>query len=207
MPANQKIRWAPKVRQEKIQRLYENDARGLIDEILIQDVGIGLYLRCKSVLQVSSGQVPCPHCATVFAMKEAVESSASDILCCPCCAWATTRAAYHTSWRHQDLIGTNDGGAFAGYVEQYPKTESPRERMLLIDRLIHAFHLSLKIGKTIPHRSAANNLIEGSHEEVVAFLDRLTYGEGSHPETQANFVHWHVTMEKMQRLRGTRSGD
>jgi hypothetical protein len=44
--------------------------------------------------------------------------------------------------------------------------------MVCIDQLIHSFHLSLRTGKA--SRSFANNLIEGSHEQVVEFLDRLS---------------------------------
>ncbi len=42
------VRWAAPVRQDKIRRLYETDARGLTDEALIDDVGLALYLRCQS---------------------------------------------------------------------------------------------------------------------------------------------------------------
>src|SRR5258708_28782977 len=51
--------WAPKVRPEKIWQLYQNDARGLVDETLVDDVGLALYLRCESVLLVSAGRIKC----------------------------------------------------------------------------------------------------------------------------------------------------
>jgi hypothetical protein len=46
--------------------------------------------------------------------------------------------------------------------------------MVLIDRLIHAFHISLKadIGRPV-----AANLIEGSLKDIMHFLDKLTSGE------------------------------
>jgi hypothetical protein len=44
--------------------------------------------------------------------------------------------------------------------------------MVCIDQLIHSFHISLRTGR--PSRSFANNLIEGSHDQVVEFLDRLS---------------------------------
>jgi hypothetical protein len=61
------IRWAPKVRQEQIWRLYQNDARGLIDEELIDEVGWALYSRCQSILWVTDrNRVPCPRCHHVI---------------------------------------------------------------------------------------------------------------------------------------------
>ncbi len=57
------------------------------------------------------------------------------------------------------------------YLRDYPRSTSVQERMLCIDQLIHAFHISLRTGKA--GRSFANNLIEGSHEQVVDLLDRL----------------------------------
>jgi hypothetical protein len=44
-------------------------------------------------------------------------------------------------------------------------------RALLVDRLINAFHQSLKHGRR--HGSAATQLIAGGAEQVLAFLDRL----------------------------------
>ena len=47
------------------------------------------------------------------------------------------------------------------YLRDYPRAASTQQRMLCIDQLIHAFHISLLDGKV--GRSFANNLIEGSH--------------------------------------------
>jgi hypothetical protein len=59
--------------------------------------------------------------------------------------------------------------------------------MLLIDQLIHGFHYYLEFS---PTRAAGVNLIEGSYHEVVEFLDRLTYGEGSTPGTRQTRMEW-----------------
>jgi hypothetical protein len=48
--------------------------------------------------------------------------------------------------------------------------------MVCIDQHIHAFHISLQDGKL--NRSVANNLIEGSHDQVVELLDRLSAKPG-----------------------------
>jgi hypothetical protein len=42
----EKIFWASKVRQAQIRQLYQNDALGAADEILVKDIGLGLLDRC-----------------------------------------------------------------------------------------------------------------------------------------------------------------
>lgn len=46
------VRWSPRVPKGKIRRLYESDARGLLDDELLDDVGIALLLRCQDILMV-----------------------------------------------------------------------------------------------------------------------------------------------------------
>ncbi len=43
--------WAPLVKLPKIRQLYLNDVAGFHDEELIQEVGIGLLLRCQSIME------------------------------------------------------------------------------------------------------------------------------------------------------------
>ena len=57
------------------------------------------------------------------------------------------------------------------YLNDYPRARKTEEQMLCIDQLIHSFHISLQTATL--NRSFANNLIEGSHDQVVEFLDRL----------------------------------
>jgi hypothetical protein len=182
--------------------LYYKDAQGLVDEELIDEVGTALYARCESILLVSSASIKCPRCRQVFQVGRG--HSEEDIHSCPVegCDWQTTHRQYHNSWRHQDLIGTRAESAFRAYVEQYPHARDPGQKMILIDQLIHAFHQGIRKG--VPHRAAANNLIEGRHREVVAFLDRLAYGDGSTPGIQEVKEEWQVKMRQAERAR--RSG-
>ena len=196
MTNNPRLQWAPKVRQDKIRRLYENDARGIVDDELIEEVGISLYSRCRDIVLVSSQQIEWPRCTTVFKVSQPGE--AVLIECPSACGWAITGQQYHNSWRHQDLIGTNTP-AFQQFIERYPSASSPREKMVLIDQLIHAFHRMLQY--PVAHRAAGQNLIEGNHQQVVAFLDNLTYGEGNTPGLQDTYDVWQQTAQEMQELR------
>jgi hypothetical protein len=171
----ERIPWAPKIRQEKIRQLYQNDALGAVDEEQVLEVGYGLLQRCRSIRLVTRREVECPRCGAVIGLSEPGEwVMLSGVQPCPTpgCGWEITAAEWHASWRHQDLLGSAAMGAVETYLRDYPRARTVEERMVCIDRLIHAFHLSLRTGKA--GRSFANNLIEGSHKQVVEFLDQLS---------------------------------
>lgn len=190
----EKIRWAPRLSQSKLWQLYQSDAEGLLDEDLAAQVGYALLDRCKSVVLVSDGQVECPRCGSVFQVRGV--KPAPGPFTCPTegCGWQITAEAYGLSYRHRDLVGNAGMVAFKAYIEAFPQAKSAQARMLLIDRLIHAFHWGLKAES--PHRPVANNLIEGSLKDVVAFLDRLSFGEETEPQK-----HWREQVEQMWRKR------
>jgi hypothetical protein len=195
---DERIRWAPKVGRAKINRLYQTDARGIVDEALIDDVGTALLARCESVLTASRAQARCPRCATVFTIGWGPHANPTMI--CPAgCGWQTTVDAWHRSWQHQDLIGVHAAEAFEHYVALYPLAQTAQQKMLLIDGLIHAFHQGIIEGS--PHRSAANNLIEGSYRDVLAFLDALTYGAESTPGLRERDAGWRVQAAMAKQAR------
>ncbi len=170
----EKITWAPKIRQAKIWQIYQNDALGTVDEALVEDVGFRLLQRCRSIWLVTHCQVECPRCGAAFALGEPEGwKMRPGVQTCPTpgCGWEITAAVWHRSWSHRDLLGMAARPAVETYLHDYPLAHTTESRMVCIDQLIHAFHLSLRTGKA--GRSFANNLIEGSHEQVVDLLDRL----------------------------------
>lgn len=193
----EKIQWAPKIRQLKIWQVYQNDASRTIDETLIEEVGFDLLQRCRSIWLVTRREVECPRCGTVFLMCENDSwKMLPGVQTCPNpgCGWETTAEAWHASWRHHDLLGTAAMQAVEHYLRVYPRAHSPEERMVCIDQLIHSFHISLRTGKV--SRSFANNLIEGSHEQVVELLDRLSGQPGG-----ADKDAWREEIDAMFRRR------
>jgi len=193
----EKIHWAPKVRQAKIWQLYQNDALGLVDEDLVREVGFDLLQRCRSVWQVSHRMVVCPRCGEPFTLAEDRKwKFRSEIQVCPTpdCGWEMTTQYWHETWRHQDLLGSAAMGAIETYMHDYPLAKSSEERMVCIDQVIHAFHISLKTGQL--NRSFANNLIEGSHKQVIDLLDRLYEHPGGVDKTR-----WRDNVERMFRRR------
>jgi hypothetical protein len=173
-------RWHPRVPQQQIRRLYGNDARGILDEELVQEVAIALYLRCQSILlatEAHEGRAACPRCDE----KIPHDWNRAAVLTCPGCGWQTTWGAYFKTYQDKNLHGGGAVFAFRAYVEEYPRADSARLRWLLVDRLIHVFHHELR---GTPIRPAACNLIGGKWHEVEAMLHDLAYGEGSTPEAR-----------------------
>jgi hypothetical protein len=195
----EKIYWAPKIRQAKIWQLYQNDARGTVDDALVADVAFGLYQRCQSIRLATHGEVECPHCGKPFPMTvPGTWTMLEGIQTCPTldCGWQTTAEEWHASWRHRDLLGAAALGAVETYLHDYPLARGSKMRMVCIDMLIHAFHMSLRTGKA--GRSFANNLIEGSHKQVVELLDKLS----ARPEG-ADKDEWRAEIDGMwNRRRG-----
>ncbi len=172
-------------------QLYHQDAHLGADEALIEEVAFDLYQRCESILMVTdNNRVPCPTCHTIIVAPGARWSRATPIVC-PACGWHATYGQLRDSWRHRDLHGGNAMDAFRAYVDGYPRHTSPRERMLAIDRLINAFHWSIRQNRAFG--PAARNLIEGRSEDVAALLDRLTYGDASTPPAPDTDHPSHVT--------------
>ena len=193
----EKITWAPKIRQAKIWQLYQNDALGTVDEILVMDVGGALLERCRSIWHATRREVVCPRCGAAFAMCQPDSwKPLPGVLPCPIpnCGWETTNQQWHESWRHRDMLGLAAIGAVETYLHDYPLARSPEDRMVCIDQLIHTFHIGLQTGKA--GRSFANNLIEGSHQQVVEFLDRLSAKPGGVDKDA-----WRAEAVKMFRLR------
>jgi hypothetical protein len=188
--AAEEIRWAPRVAQEKIRRLYETDARGVYDAELIDDVGWALLARCEALLaaeEARAGRAKCHRCGAIIHHAGGQE----EVLHCAC-GWQVAWRSYFRSIQHKQLSGPDLVGLFRDFVTRFPPAETPRARMLLIDALIHGFHWSVQTG---PRRPSAINLIEGRLNEVIRFLDALTYGEASTAGTQDTHAAWRRDMK------------
>lgn len=198
------VRWAPRVNPQKIRRLYETDARGIVDEELIEDVGFALYSRCQSILiatEAHAGRVQCPRCGSMIAHQWGRDA----FLECDQCSWRVRWRDYHKTYQDKHLHGGGALFAFQEYIEAFTKARSHRDRMLAIDRLIHVFHCELVQD---PVRSAGVNLIYGKNtREVTEFLDTLTYGEASTPELKATRAAWEKKLEISQRYHPIRRSE
>ena len=56
MTARHEIHWGTGVPKRKLRRLYESDARGLLDEEPLEEVGDLLYQRCRDILKIKDAK-------------------------------------------------------------------------------------------------------------------------------------------------------
>jgi hypothetical protein len=140
--------------------------------------------------------VPCPRCGAVFRVQTPDQSPSPETVPCPTegCGWQVTSEVYHQSKRHRELMVGKAGPAFETYVQCFSRAATPQERIFAIDRLIHDFHWEL-VGQ-LPNRPAANNLIEGSLQQVIDLLDQLSYGDDEEAKAR-----WHETVALMMKRR------
>ena len=185
--------WAPRVRQDKIRRLYENDARGIYDDELIDDVGYSLLARCESFVaanEATQGKAPCPRCDNIIPHSSRKE----EMLHCDKCGWELTWGEYFKTIQHRQLSGAEPViRLFRDFVGSFSSARTAREKVLTIDRLIHGFHWYYKTNS--PTRPVAINLIEGRLGQVISFLDDLTYSDQSTPGTRENLTEWNKNVQ------------
>ena len=163
-----RIRWAPRLPPTLLKRLYDSDARGLQDVELCEEVGRYLYARCRTLVLVYRQEVECPVCGQVCSISREGPSHCSG----HDCEWSTTWPAYQVSVRNHYAHTGRAIAAFSSFYTRYPAASSYRARILLIDRLIHSFHLSEST--QAPTKSVASKLLEGNKTQVVRFLDELS---------------------------------
>ena len=161
-----RIRWAPCVPQDKIKRFYEQEAKGILDEALIDDVGIALELRCESIRRVT--ERCCPLCGTPL-HDPGPPTLKNRIVSCAQCQWEATWHQYHVSYKPHRLHGGRAYPAFLKYLQEYPNCQTPQQKILCIDRLVHAIHG--------PGSPGGQNVIEGTFTAVRKFLDELAYSD------------------------------
>jgi ribosomal protein L37AE/L43A len=186
----EEVRWAPRVERGVIRRLYESDARGRLDERLLAEVFFGFLARCRSILEATEaaqGRVRCPRCAELVLRRGPARE---ELLRCARCGWRSTWAAYHGTFRRKQLVGFGAIDAFREFVRRAPEAGTARERMLLVDWLVHQVHKGVLAGREEYWRPAAVNLIAGNTRDVAALLDDLAYGAGSTPELRDAGAHW-----------------
>jgi len=190
-------KWAGRVLRWKIALLYATDARGIVDEELIDEVGCTLLARCESILtttEAHKGRAACPECGTIMTHNWEKEK----LLRCGGCGWELTWPEYHRSYRRKHLLAGGMEPFIREFVEKFPKAKSPGEKMVLIDTLIHKYHWELEGD---PGRPGAVNLIGGRPPEVVAFLNELTYGEQSTAGLVENAQAWRRKLSKEDAIK------
>jgi hypothetical protein len=201
MAEQERIRWEPRLSRAKIVQLYEQDARGIVDESLIGEVGSALYARAESILLVSRQKLRCPRCQMVFDLGDVRRDE--DVVRCPeqGCGWETTFLVCRYSWRRRHLFSGSMLPVLERYRAEYPLATSPRIKLQLIDRLLHDFGRDPRTGEL--RWPSVGHLVEGKSPRTVDLLEGLTYSQASTPGLRETNEQW---LEMLRRSRAPVSG-
>lgn len=163
-------RWPAMVSRQSLKRLYENDAEGILDEVLLDDIGLTMYVRCREAREIyelmEAGKVKCLHCGNVL--------DYADIMACACGQQYTYRE-YRKSYRANNMPRGEASGIFDKFIADWEKARDSAVKMRLIDNLIHEFHVSSIAGTK--NRPVGVNLIQGTKEQVIGLIEELAYGK------------------------------
>ena len=165
-----------------VKRLYVSFSKSIQDDELCDEVGIQLYLRCETFIHVWENKVVCPECRTVFKVEKEGTSY------CPNekCGWSTDFKEYWESIKPAYAWPGRAIAAWKEYYEKYPSARTFREKIILIDQLIHSFHIDEITN--LPAKTVVSKLFEGKRKVIVQMLDELSGIESSRKE------HWREEM-------------
>lgn len=177
-----KFHWAKRVSRGDIRRLYESDARGLLDEELLEELHFAIYARVLDMFEVRAaqtfGRVKCRACGALLGQPYRMGAGSKEIpLHCAQCGWQTTCGEFYASYTGKSLLPGSVVEIFEAYLERFPAAHTTAEKMLLIDWLIHQFH----IHQGVARMPVGENVIQGTGEQVRALIEGLASGAGSTP--------------------------
>ena len=203
------FKWAKRLSLNKLRRLYESQAEGLLDAELLEDAAVTLYLRCKDIVAVESarnGKVRCPFCyggkldEVYIDVSRDENGKLLDAIRCHKCTREFSYAEYRQCYKREQLNMGGAGAAFTRYIKEYEMPAPPERRMLQVDRLIHEYHYSLKSNPEQPTRSVGPNLLAGNLTTVMKFLNDLSGMTGGNADMLATSGKWHEEKKKFNKM-------
>ncbi len=166
-----KYRWSAKLSRQKLKRLYENDAKIIYDEELVDDIGYALYARCLQGRDeralISAGKLKCHGCGEILSYKR-------GLIECGCGSQYLFRD-YMRSFRTNNMPSGSATHIFNKFIETWPRATTYPDKMRLVDGLVHEFHINLVTG--VKGRFVGINLIEGTKKQIEDLLLSLAYSE------------------------------
>jgi hypothetical protein len=99
-------------------------------------------------------------------------------LACAQCGWQVTCGAYYDSYTGKRMLPGAATQVFLQFMERWPAADTPQAKLLLIDWLIHEFH----VNAGIKGRPVGENVIQGTAQQVGELIAALACG----PTTAAN---------------------
>ena len=178
-----KFKWHKKVSRNDLLRLYQSESKGMIDDELLDDIGLTFYMRCKQAKEVreymDKGYIQCLHCDEVLKVPGKVSSTASIVrggnnlpIICKC-GYAYTYREYRRSCNAVNMPGGRAEPIFENFLQKWPGCKDTKSKMFLIDWLVHECHVTLMSGAR--GRSVCVNLIEGTLKQISDLIMKLAY--------------------------------
>jgi hypothetical protein len=177
------IRWAQRVEHYKIRQLYVNNAKCILDNDLLQDVGISFYVRAESVIAANriheKNIVECPACH-----KDIIMSDENQYICE--CGWNISSKELHLTYKGKQLIGPS----IVEFAEKFIRdwniaAGDANKQMMAIDFLIHRFHWEMT---KCPTRPVAVNYIKGKASQIINLISELAFTDDI--TGRENHEHW-----------------
>ena len=195
-----KFHWAKRVARRDIQRLYESDRRGLLDEELLDAVHYAIHARVRDMFEVREaqtfGRVKCRSCGSLVPQPYQMGSHSKNIvLQCEQCGWQTTYGEFYDSYTGKSLLPGSVVQLFEAYLERFDSAETPAQKMLLIDWLIHQFH----VNQGVARMPVGENVIQGTTEQVRELIESLASGADS-TQGLASLEEWQAVYYNPIRL-------
>ncbi len=177
MPDPSRFQWAERVSRRDIQRLYDSDARGLRDEELLERVHHAIYMRVCDMMEVREaqqfGRVTCRQCREAIPQPYRMGSRyKSAPLTCERCGWSVTCGEFYASYTGKSMLPGSALDLFEHYLERFPQARTPTQKLLLIDWLIHQFHVMQGVARM----PVGQNVIQGTTDQVRELIESLARG-------------------------------
>ncbi|MCU0522896.1 MAG: Rho termination factor N-terminal domain-containing protein [Anaerolineae bacterium] len=184
--------WAERVSRRDIRRLYESDAQGMLDVDLLDEVHYGIYARVCDMMEVreaqQTGRVTCRSCRAPLPKPYRMGTRAkSQVLKCESCGWVVTCGEFYDSYTGKSMLPGSVTDLFESYLERFPQARRPAEKLLLIDWLIHQFHVM----QGVAGKPVGQNVIQGTADQVRELIETLAYGPGS-AQGLSSPQEWHA---------------
>lgn len=159
--------WPSKLDVHKLKRLYMLDAKGIWDEVLADEIGLTLYLRCRygkeDMERMEKSIIRCHNCGRELGGED-------DFRQCGC-GYQYSYKEYRRSFRRNNMPTGSAARIFEEFMRKWERAEDYSEKMILIDTLLHQFHLSFVSGTV--NRPAAMNFLDGTRQQVERIINEL----------------------------------
>lgn len=160
----------------------------MIDEILLDDIGLAFYVRCKQAKEIrevmDEGIIICHHCGATLDAKEVSPTGAVQVkifdknaLMKCVCGYSYTYREYRRSYNTANIPGNRATPIFNKFLEKWIVCRDAKQKMIVIDWLIHEFHVTLMSDSK--GRSVCINLIEGSLKQISELIIKIAYEDSN----------------------------